>query len=310
MASREHDELVNRMTAVRDGPAAVLPVEELLAAQSQEVPPRELIAPQGTTVELADMDGVTGYWVVPTVGAGKQVIMYFHGGGYLFWDGDGVWTTARGCLETMGALARTTHARVLGVEYGLAPKFPFPVPVKDAVTSYRWLLSTGVPASSVVVAGDSAGGGLVVLALVALRDAGVEMPAAGAPMSPWTDLAVTGRSVDAVDDPFVTRESLKAMARVYLAGASPEDPAASPLYAELAGLPPLLIQVGERESLLDDARRLADRARAAGVEVDLVVHPGTVHMWTALDPTLPESIKAFALISDALTARTSRVAKN
>jgi epsilon-lactone hydrolase len=142
----------------------------------------------------------------------------------------------------------------------------------------------------------------VIAAMVALRDTGTELPAAGAPVSPWTDLAITGTSTRIADDPIVSRSLLAFMADVYLGGAAPDEPTASPLYANLVGLPPLLVQVGTREALLDDARRFVDKARGAGVDVTLVEHQGVVHMWIVFDPTIPESQAAYRGIADFVAA--------
>ncbi len=181
----------------------------------------------------------------------------------------------------------------MGVDYRRAPEHPYPAPVEDLVAAYRGLLDQGVPADRIAFAGDSAGGGLVVAGLVALRDAGDTLPAAAMSISPWTDLAVTGPSADTADDPIVSGNALRMMANLYLDGADPRSPTASPLYAELKGLPPLLVQVGTRESLLDDACRLVDRARDAGVDVTLHEYEDVVHMWVVMGPDIPESLEAF-----------------
>jgi acetyl esterase/lipase len=159
---------------------------------------------------------------------------------------------------------------------------------------YRAVLAGGESPGRIAFAGDSAGGGLVLAGLVALRDAGDALPAAGVSISPWTDLAVTGPSADTVDDPIVSGAGLRMMAKIYLDGADPQSPTASPLYADLAGLPPVLVQVGTREALLDDARRVVVRARDAGVDVTLHEFDGVVHMWVVMGPDLPESLEAFA----------------
>ncbi len=142
-------------------------------------------------------------------------------------------------------------------------------------------------------------------ALVELRDRGLPLPAAAVSVSPWTDLAVQGDSADTVDDPVVSGAALRSMASVYLAGADATSPTASPLYADLTGLPPLQIQVGTRESLLDDSRRFVDRARVAGIDVDYIEHPGVVHMWLVFDPELPESRRAYDLMGRFVTRHTT-----
>ena len=160
-------------------------------------------------------------------------------------------------------LSRAARARVLVIDYRLAPEHPFPAPVEDAVTTYKWLLAGGVQPSNLTIAGDSAGGGLTVSALVAFRDQGQPLPAAGICLSPWVDLEGIGDSMigKADADPMVQKDGLIEMANLYLGGADPRSPLAAPLYANLSGLPPLLIQVGTAETLLDDSTRLADVPR-------------------------------------------------
>ncbi len=158
---------------------------------------------------------------------------------------------------------------------------------------YRALVADGVSPERIAFAGDSAGGGLVLCGLIALRDGGDRLPAAAVCISPWTDLAVTGVSADTVDDPIVDGSGLRMMASLYLDGADPTAPWASPLYADLRGLPPLLVQVGTREALLDDARRIVERARAAGVDVTMHEFEDVIHMWVVMGPDLPESVEAF-----------------
>jgi acetyl esterase/lipase len=251
----------------------------------------EAAAPTGTvvgcTVTAVDADGVPALWVVEEDADPDITVLYLHGGGYL-------WMTPNDYLPVLGAIARASGARCLGVHYRRAPEHPFPAAVEDAVTAYRWLLAQGVDPGSVVVSGDSAGGGLALSSLVALRDRGVALPAGASVFSPWTDLAVTGASVDTADDPVVSGTALRMMASLYLDGHDPADPLASPVTDDLTGLPPLHIQVGGRESLLDDARRLAERACLAGVEVTYLEHPGVVHMWIVFGPGVPESVDAFA----------------
>jgi acetyl esterase/lipase len=224
--------------------------------------------------------------VSPSSGESVGTIVFVHGGGY-------IWMTARTHLGVAAGFVRASGCRCVSVDYRRAPEHPYPAPVQDLVAVYRDLLATGVRADQIAFAGDSAGGGLVVAGLVALRDAGDALPAAGVSISPWTDLAVTGASADAADDPIVSGAGLRMMASLYLDGASPTSPTASPLYADLRGLPPLLVQVGTREALLDDARRLVERARDASVDVTLHEYADVVHMWVVIGPDIPESLDAF-----------------
>jgi acetyl esterase/lipase len=177
--------------------------------------------------------------------------------------------------------------------------------VDDATAVYRWLLAHGTASETIVIAGDSAGGGLTMATLVALRDAGDPLPAAGVCLSPWVDLACSGESMHtkAAVDPMVQRDRLLRMAEAYLGGGDARAPLASPLYADLRGLPPLLVQVGTRETLLDDATRLTARARAAGVDVVLEPWDDMIHVWQAFAPLLPEADRAVARIGEWVRGR-------
>jgi monoterpene epsilon-lactone hydrolase len=256
--------------------------------------------PEGTRTEAVAAGEVPAEWVVAE-GAGAATILYLHGGGYTV-----------GSVRTHRALvARLSGAsglRGLTVDYRLGPEHRFPAAVEDAVAAYRWLVGRGVDPADVVVAGDSAGGGLAVATLLALRDAGDPLPAAGVCISPWTDLACAGDSMRtrAVADPMVQRDGLLGMAAAYLGGHDPRAPLASPIHADLRGLPPLLIHVGTAETLLDDATRLADRARAAGVAVDLEIWDDMVHVWHAFAPMLPEAEQAIAGIGAWVRTRLDR----
>ncbi len=215
--------------------------------------------------EPVSAGGVKAEWITAANAAADRAILYLHGGGYIM----GSINTHR---ELIARLSKAAQARILALDYRLAPEHPFPAPVEDATAAYRWMLAQGLKPSRIAVAGDSAGGGLTVAALVAFRDAGLPMPAAGIPISPWVDLEAIGESMKtrSSQDPIVKPEMIREIARVYLAGQNPRSPLAAPLYADLHGLPPLLIHVGDAEALLDDSKRLAERAKAAGVDVEFV----------------------------------------
>jgi phosphinothricin tripeptide acetyl hydrolase len=190
------------------------------------------------------------------------------------------------------AIARAAGARALLLDYRRAPEHPFPAAVDDALAAYRWLLeSAGVAPGSVVVAGDSAGGGLTVATLLAARDAGLPQPGAGVCISPWVDLtcSLPTYATKAAVDPVVDAALVQKMAKAYLGGTDPRTPLASPLHADLRGLPPLLAQVGGDEVLLDDARELAARAKGAGVDATLEVWDAMVHVWHWFLPMLDEA---------------------
>jgi acetyl esterase/lipase len=231
--------------------------------------------------------GVAAEWVSAPGAADDRVILYLHGGGYVL----GSVNTHR---EMIIRLSKAASARVLALNYRLAPENPFPAAVEDATAAYRWLLSQNVKPNRVVVAGDSAGGGLTVATLVSIRDAKLPVPAAGVCLSPWVDMEGIGASMStkAKVDPMVQKEGLLGMAALYLNGKDPRSPLAAPLYADLKGLPPLLIHVGETETLLDDSTRIAERAKAAGVKVSLEVWPEMVHVWHLFAPVLPEGQRA------------------
>jgi monoterpene epsilon-lactone hydrolase len=282
--------------------------EEIRAAllQLKHVPPAGSIAeararldalpdpanfPAGTRVERTTAGGRPAEWLSPPDAAPDRVILYLHGGAYCI----GSCASHR---ELAARLAGAAGARALVVEYRLAPEHRFPAAVEDAVATYRWLLDRDVAPGRIVLAGDSAGGGLAVATLVALRAAGAPLPAGAAMISPWADLAGTSPSLRtrAEADPWLTPERLAQRASLYLGDADPRAPLASPVYADLRGLPPLLILAGGDEIVLDDAARLAERARAAGVPVALEVYAGMWHVWPLWAADLPEGERAVGQI--------------
>jgi epsilon-lactone hydrolase len=254
--------------------------------------------PDDVTFEPVDAGGLPAEWVTAPGARRENVILYLHGGGYVI----GSIKTHR---ELAARLSRAAAARVLLIEYRLAPEHPHPAAVEDATAAYRWLLGIGVAPSRMVIGGDSAGGGLTVATLVALRDAGQPLPAAGVCLSPWVDLEGVGESMatKAAVDPMVQRDPLRKMAAMYLAGQDPRTPLAAPLYADLSGLPPLLIQVGTAETLLDDSIRLAERARKAGVAVSLETWEDMIHVWQAFASLLPEGQQAIERIAAFIKTR-------
>lgn len=260
----------------------------------------EAQAPAGVTCTPVDAGGVSAEWSVADGADQNKVILYVHGGGY-------VMGSAGSHRDMTGRLSQAAGARVLSLNYRLAPEHPFPAPVDDAVAAYRWLLGQGVQASNIAIAGDSAGGGLALAALIAIRDAGEPLPAAGIGISPWVDMEGTGESMTtrAAVDPVVQKEGLLGMAKLYLGGADPKDPLAAPLHANLAGLPPLLIQVGDAETLLDDSTRITERAQQADVDVTLKIWDEMPHVWHLFAPILPEGQQAIEEIGAFFKERTA-----
>lgn len=232
--------------------------------------------------------GVDADWITAPGARADRVLLYLHGGGYAM-------GSVRSHWDLIARLSAAAGCRALGLDYRLAPEHPFPAAVEDATTAYRWLLDQGIEPSSIALAGDSSGGGLAMATLVALRDAGNPLPAAAALLSPWVDLEARGESFESRRhvDPMVRRRLILRQAQTYLAGrASVRDPLAAPIHADLAGLPPLLIQVGDRETLLDDSRSLAERARAVGVDVTLEVWDGMIHVFQLFAGELEEGRRA------------------
>ena len=250
--------------------------------------------------EPVDAGGVKAEWIVPPGAANDRVVLYLHGGGYVM----GSINTHRAMIARV---ARASQARALALDYRMAPEHPFPAAVEDSTAAYRWLLAQGYKPSKIAISGDSAGGGLTLATLLALRDAGVPLPAAAAPISPWTDMEGTGASVKtrAAKDPMVGSASLLPMGKMYIGDHNPKDPLASPLYGDYRGLPPLLIQVGDAEVLLDDSTRVAQRAKAAGVKVDLEVWDEMIHVWHVFAKILPEGQQAIDKIGKFIVEHTS-----
>ncbi len=249
--------------------------------------------PPRVSYDEVDAGGVPAQWVTPENADERRVLVYFHGGGYCF-------CSMHSHRKLVGHLARAAGCRALNVDYRLAPEHPHPAALADALTAYRWLLANGTAACDVVVAGDSAGGGLALALLTKARDEGVPLPAAGVLCSPWVDLAMAADSVTTRADVDVRQEpaGTRWCAHLFLAGQDTRDPYASPLYADLAGLPPLYVQAGDWDILVDDAHRLADRARRVGVDIRLDVFPEMLHAHQIWAGNMPEADDAVARIGD------------
>jgi epsilon-lactone hydrolase len=254
--------------------------------------------PSDVTCTAVDAGGVPAQWLTPQGAATDRVLMYVHGGGY-------VMMSAETHRKMVSHIAKATGCRALNVDYRLAPEHPHPAPVNDAVTAYQWLLAQGIKPSAIALAGDSAGGGLCLGTALKLRDLGIALPAALVPISPWTDMEGTGESMHtrATLDMIVSAPAIKELSGVFLQGGDARDPYASPLYANLKGLPPTYIQVGDEEVLLDDSVRFADLAKKAGVDITLEIFPEMQHVFQIAAGTMPEADAAVAKIGAWLKAR-------
>lgn len=245
----------------------------------------------GIKLTVVEMAGVFGEWVDNPSAQQDQVIYFLHGGGY----NAGSPITHR---ELASHLSLAAGMRVLLPAYRLAPEYPFPAALQDAGTGYQWLLTQGVRPEKIVLAGDSAGGGLALSTLLWIRQQKLPMPAAAVLLSPWVDLTLSGASMQTHEtiDPVISRKALELAAGWYAGDTPRTDPLLSPLHADLAGLPPLLIQVGSDEILLSDSTRLAERAQTAGVKTTIEVWDGMWHAWHGATTSLPEASQAITRI--------------
>jgi monoterpene epsilon-lactone hydrolase len=278
--------------------------ERALVARARRVfgPPRPWRWLRARRVRISPLrdDRIRGEWIAADRSE-RGVVLYVHGGGY-------VACSAATHRPITAGLARRAHRRILALDYRLAPEHRFPAALDDTVAAYRWLLDQGVSARSLALAGDSAGGGLVLATLVRLRDEGLSLPACAVCFSPWTDLAGTGPSLHLNDgrDALLHAENIADFARAYLGAASPLHPHASPVVADLRGLPPLLLQVASSEVLLDDALRVHDKVREAGGVSRLDVVDGVFHAWQMLDGLMPEASLALQRAASFMNEPASR----
>ena len=257
---------------------------------------------KGVDVHPVLISAIRGEWVVPESATGRRVILYFHGGGFI-----------AGSPEThrplIARLAHASSARALVPQYRLAPEFPYPAALRDAADAYRWLLTQGVTPNNIVFAGDGSGGGLALSTLLALRNAGLPLPAALLAFSPWADMTMSGWSMlkNKVSDDALSWELLATCARHYLKGASPAEAFASPIYGDFRGLPPMMIHAGSLEVLKDDASRVGERAAAANVNVNVEVYEGMPHLFQGL-AELSEAKVSLTRAAAFIKAKTPEVA--
>ncbi len=269
-------------------------------ALTGRVPFRAKLAP-GWRIRAEHGAALQGEWIEPAAAdhaARQRCILYLHGGGYVAMSA----VTHR---SVTSRLAAWSNASLFALDYRLAPEHPFPAALEDALAAYRALIAAGASPSRMALAGDSAGGGLALALLLALRDAHDPLPAAAVLFSPWTDLAATGASIVTNDtaDALMFGSWVASQAQYYLADTPATNPLVSPMYADLTGLPPLFIQVGDSEVLLDDARRVAANASKAGVAATLQIWPGVPHGWQIFAPVLPEARAALRDASAFIAAR-------
>jgi len=295
MPQSEFDILVNSLGSAQRG---AQPTLEGIRAAMDRLGDRFLPAAD-IAIEAVSAGGVPAEWVRAPGASENMTVLFTHGGGYCI-------GSPRTHRDLVGRLSRASRARFLSIDYRLAPEHPFPAAVEDAVKTYEWLLNQGVGPSQLALCGDSAGGGLALATIVALRERKYRLPAAVACISPLTDLAYTGETLVTNEalDPISRRDTSSALARRYLGGQDvSRNPLASPLYADFQGFPPLQILVGSHEILLDNSTRVAERARAAGVDVDIEVWEGMVHIWPYFAAILPKGQEAIERMGSYLARR-------
>lgn len=253
---------------------------------------------KGVNGTLINANEVTAEMQIPDGAVSDAVILYFHGGGY-------VGGSIASHRNLTGSLALASKCKVLSVEYRLAPESPHPAAVEDAINSYKWLLSEGYDPKKIAICGDSAGGGLAIAVQLKIRDEGLPLPVASAPISPWIDMGLSGDTMSTRQsrDPLIRLDLIREFKSQFLGPHNnSDDPYASPLQADLFGLPPMLIHVGDDEMLLSDSQRLAEKASAAGVLVTLEVWPEMIHVWHTFVGLFPEAQDGINRIAEFLSA--------
>jgi epsilon-lactone hydrolase len=294
--------LVTKIVSTRMGMISSIPRLRAFMGAGQNKPR----LPQGVGIQSVQADGVPVEWVIPPNVSALPVILYLHGG---------AWTLGlyNGHRNMVAYICLAASCRALVVDYRLAPENPFPAALEDCVSAYRWLLKNGTSPQQIVIAGDSAGGNLTLTTLMTLRDAGDPLPAAAVCISPMTDLTGQGQSFNTNHDPLLTSRFALTMARLYAGNQDPCLPLISPHFGNLKNLPPLLIHVGEDEILLSDAQQLAENARSAGVNVNLVIWEKMWHVWHTYIPYLPEAQQAVdelgSFIRESLTPDSRKEAR-
>jgi monoterpene epsilon-lactone hydrolase len=294
MPSEQLDIIIQMIKANPIDPDAT--VQEIRAGFEKSV--QMVPVAEDVSIEAVEVGGIPAEWISAPGAAQDRILFYLHGGGYCMGSLD----THR---EMVSRIARAAEAQALSVDYRLAPENPHPAALEDSLAAYRALLADGANSANIVIGGDSAAGGLTLTTLLALRDAGDPLPAAAVCLSPWTDLEGTGESMKtkADVDPMIKPDDEKKTAKYYAGDADLREPLISPLYADLNGLPPMLIQVGTSEVLLDDSTRFAEKARAAGVDVELEAWEEMIHVFQFMAFMLPEGQQAIDRIGKFIIQR-------
>ncbi|WP_454878101.1 alpha/beta hydrolase [Serratia inhibens] len=284
-AVKEWSESLAGLGPILTGEDTLTPMSEVRDAYTRMLANNP--APAGVSFTEVDMGGVPGTLVTPDNLETDAIVMYIHGGAYIVGE-------PAGYHGIGGNYASMLGARVYMPDYRLAPEYPFPTPVTDTVRAYEWLIEQGFDASKIVLAGESAGGAMVVTVMVAARNKGLPLPAGGVSISPWANLEHTGVSMTNREglDPLNTKAGLDFLARIFLGDALPNHPMASPVFADVTGLPPVLVQIGENELMLSDAMRLATHLGDNRVRVNLEVWPGMFHAWHFFSTLQPEAVQA------------------
>jgi monoterpene epsilon-lactone hydrolase len=290
MASPQYKAFVEKMAANPAPP----PAKDLAESRARiDAAMGNLPLAEGTSSVAVDANGVEAFWQTRDGATDDPALVYFHGGGYRL-------ASALAYRAYCSNIVKHGSMSVLNVHYRLAPEHPFPAAIDDAVAAYQWLLDQGTPPARIVIAGDSAGGGLSAALLLALRDRGLPLPAGAALLSPWADLTNSADSYtrNAESDKLFSLTSATEATGLYLQGQDPTDPLASPVLGDWKGMPPLMVVCGDIEVLLDDARKITEVARAAGVDVELRVYEDMPHVWQLSYPAFPEAVEAFDQLRD------------
>lgn len=290
MASAELKRAREWEQAFAEANAAAGGLEEVREVNDKWQAERAGELPTDLVYESVDIGGIPGEWIYIEGAKETPTVLFVHGGGFML-------GSARENREWVGRLMRSLGGRALAVDYRLAPEHPYPTQVEDVHAAYRWLLEQGGDPNKIAIVGESAGGSVATAALVAIRKAGDPNPAAAALLSPLVDFTISGKTFENNNDPFVGREVIQMMLDTALQGKDPKE--SSPLYADLTGIPPVLIQAGTAEALYDDSLRLAEAAAAVGVDVTLEKWEDMIHLWHGF-PYLPDAREAVERVAEYL----------